>query len=715
MTAARPHRKPKTLLAVVALAGAASLACGGAIRPRPEAVVQAAPVPDVEAIREATRLQPAKHYVSALAYRHYVDALLAKSREDLTGAAASLREALLFDPESPHLRTVLAEIFLRLGRVADAEEELRLALSLDGGHGPARVMAAQIASAARRDDEARGHLAAALQADPDDGDALRESVRLEVSRGQLPAARNAAERLAAAARRALETAAGARRDEESGAIAVDLRGADWQAHHVQMLAAESFVDLARAHAAARDDLAAADEFSRATSLAPGEEAVLAAQAAFLESRRKLPEARDVQLRILARRPDAPEAVAALGRLSLQASDPDAAIAYAGKLRQLAADLAQEGGRDDDRREVAQAAFRLGIPLLSAQRAGEALLLFEAGLSLLPGNNALQFYRAVAMGRTGRATEAAALFDELALAPASASGTLDVDRRALALDARIQAALARSKAGQLADALRRLTELLREHPTEESVGVAVLEAFERAGRAGEAVVLLSSAVGQHPRSQALLFALANAQDRAGDRPSALGTMRRLLALDPHHAGALNYVGYALAEKGTRDQLLEAERLLRRASALRPDDGAVADSLGFCLLRLGQTQEALIELARATRLTPDDPVILGHLGDALVALGRKDEAAAAFRRALSDLRPRRAAKAPEPSDAEARVEPIEPQIPRFDAHGEARPTRADGRSTGRSTPRADLQPERLPEPGDSKVRAELEAKLRSLTAR
>src|SRR5204862_4264297 len=140
-----------------------------------------------------------------------------------------------------------------------------------------------------------------------------------------------------------------------------------------------------------------------------------------------------------RRPDAPEALAALGRLALRAADPEGALAYAGKLRQLAAELAQEGGRDDDRRELAQAVFRLGIPLLSAQRGMEALGLFEAGVTLVPTNTALQFYRAVAMARTGRPTEAAALFDQLAIEPpAGASGLLDVDRRALALDARIHA-------------------------------------------------------------------------------------------------------------------------------------------------------------------------------------------------------------------------------------------------------------------------------------
>jgi Tfp pilus assembly protein PilF len=128
------------------------------------------------------------------------------------------------------------------------------------------------------------------------------------------------------------------------------------------------VDVARARAGQRDDAAAADEFARASALAPAEEQVLSAQATFLESRRRIAEARELQLRILSRRPDAPEALAALGRLALHAGDPDAASAYAGKLRQLAQEMTAEStsAREDDKRELAQGLFRLAIPLLTAR-------------------------------------------------------------------------------------------------------------------------------------------------------------------------------------------------------------------------------------------------------------------------------------------------------------------------------------------------------------
>ena len=65
-------RRSSPLVAV--LTAAALLGCAWR-RPAPvTVVVQPAPVPDLEAIREATRVAPGRHYVSALAYRHFVDA-----------------------------------------------------------------------------------------------------------------------------------------------------------------------------------------------------------------------------------------------------------------------------------------------------------------------------------------------------------------------------------------------------------------------------------------------------------------------------------------------------------------------------------------------------------------------------------------------------------------------------------------------------------------
>src|SRR5712691_3757038 len=351
-----------------------------------------------------------------------------------------------------------------------------------------------------------------------------------------------------------------------------------------------------------------------------------------------------------------------------------------------------GPGEEDRRELGGALFRLAVPLLGAHRAADAEAALDAALRLFPGHPELSFYRALALEERGRHREAAQLLEQIertlggpgrprdaALAAIADGPTfLAPDPAQLLLDARVQAALSRGRAGETAKAARRMKALFSADPRDEGVALGLLEAFERAGRVPAALALLEDAARKHPDTPALLYARASALARARRVPEALAAMRKVLALAPAHAGALNYVGYVMTEQG--GDLREAEGLLRRAVELRPDDGAVADSLGFCLLKEGRVEAALEELRRADRLAPGDPVILGHLGDALLAAGRRDDAAEAFRRALARL----------------------VRAPRGGREGRSREG-APGEQEARS-----------PEPGDARVRAELEEKLRSLTA-
>ena len=58
-------------------------------------------------------------------------------------------------------------------------------------------------------------------------------------------------------------------------------------------------------------------------------------------------------------------------------------------------------------------------------------------------------------------------------------------------------------------------------------------------------------------------------------------------------------------------------------MTPDNGAVLDSMGWALHKVGRHQEAL-ELLQRARQRVQDGEIEFHLGEVLAALGRKDEA-------------------------------------------------------------------------------------------
>jgi len=80
------------------------------------------------------------------------------------------------------------------------------------------------------------------------------------------------------------------------------------------------------------------------------------------------------------------------------------------------------------------------------------------------------------------------------------------------------------------------------------------------------------------------------------------------------------------------LQEARRLVERALALDPQNGAYLDSLGWVHFRLGDWEKAVEYLEYAARLLDDDPTIFDHLGEAYLKLGQVDQAEAAWHRAL-----------------------------------------------------------------------------------
>ena len=75
------------------------------------------------------------------------------------------------------------------------------------------------------------------------------------------------------------------------------------------------------------------------------------------------------------------------------------------------------------------------------------------------------------------------------------------------------------------------------------------------------------------------------------------------------------------------------MLMQATALRPDDGAITDSVGWAFYRVGQYDKAVEWLERASEQKGDDPTITEHLGDAYWHVGRRREARFEWARSLN----------------------------------------------------------------------------------
>jgi len=159
------------------------------------------------------------------------------------------------------------------------------------------------------------------------------------------------------------------------------------------------------------------------------------------------------------------------------------------------------------------------------------------------------------------------------------------------------------------------------------GVALLQLK----RNDEAVSALKEAVSLTPDDTSVLFQYGAALDRGGQPVEAEKTFRDVLKRDPLDAGALNYLGYMLAERGT--SLDEAVDLIQRALKVDPDNPSFLDSLGWAYVQQGKLDLADPPLTSAAGRLPKNSVIQDHLGDLRLRQNRRADAIAAWERALA----------------------------------------------------------------------------------
>jgi tetratricopeptide (TPR) repeat protein len=150
------------------------------------------------------------------------------------------------------------------------------------------------------------------------------------------------------------------------------------------------------------------------------------------------------------------------------------------------------------------------------------------------------------------------------------------------------------------------------------------------RSDEAIGLLKEAETLAPDDTSVLFQYGAALDRAGRHADAEKTFRDVIGRDPLDAGALNYLGYMLTERGT--SLDEAVTLIQRALKVEPGNPSYLDSLGWAYLRQGRVDLADSPLSTAAGKLPKNSVIQDHLGDLRLKQRRGADAIAAWQRAL-----------------------------------------------------------------------------------
>jgi tetratricopeptide (TPR) repeat protein len=164
-------------------------------------------------------------------------------------------------------------------------------------------------------------------------------------------------------------------------------------------------------------------------------------------------------------------------------------------------------------------------------------------------------------------------------------------------------------------------------------LSIAQLYEKAKRFPEMGQALDSAEklsSSNDEKEAVYFMRGAMYERMKKADLSEAEFRKVLQLNPENAGALNYLGYMLADRNVR--LDEASQMIRKALELEPDNGAYLDSLGWVLYRQGKLEEAQTHLQKALDHIGQDPTVHDHLGDVYIKLGKTKEAIAQWQASI-----------------------------------------------------------------------------------
>jgi tetratricopeptide (TPR) repeat protein len=195
--------------------------------------------------------------------------------------------------------------------------------------------------------------------------------------------------------------------------------------------------------------------------------------------------------------------------------------------------------------------------------------------------------------------------------------------------------------RLAESIRHLENAVRLAPGSERARVTLGDTLAEAGKLPEAERVLRDTIAALPKSGGARWALARVYERMNRGLDAIATLEEAGALTVVAGKAALY--WRIAELAHRHQ--DYERVvaaLASRARLLPNEGHAHKDLGLAHMRIGRSDQALVELLMATLLGVEDAETLTAVGQIHLGAERFDDAERALRAAI----------ARDPSNAQAR---------------------------------------------------------------
>ena len=135
-------------------------------------------------------------------------------------------------------------------------------------------------------------------------------------------------------------------------------------------------------------------------------------------------------------------------------------------------------------------------------------------------------------------------------------------------------------------------------------------------------IISDLEGDTDIKSDLLYRRGGSYERLGNYEKADEDMLNSLKINPDDAYVLNYLAYSWLERDYK--IDEAFQMLEKAYSEKSNDPYIIDSIGWAYYLIDNYVEAEKYLKRAVELMPEDPTVNDHYGDILWKLNRKIQA-------------------------------------------------------------------------------------------
>ena len=592
-------------------------------------------------------------------------------RGNLGQAEMHLSSVVAADPQNADARKLLAEIRIRQDRADEAADILRPLLQGSAADPGALNLAVRASLEAGEFDDAVGYLREAHEENPGNVEVQLDLAAAYLAAGDVEAAKallDSAPSGSAATdyrRDLLQVMTPLRRGDATTALATAQSMAErWPDDaRVQNLIGGIALSLENAELAR-------ESFSNAQALQPGDLSTYFNIANLDLRQGDLAGARAQYEAALERQPESIQPMMALAKLEARAEDMDAALQWLEKARAAEPDalpprvlLARVYLDQRDYAAAQQAAAEL-VELEPASAEAHNLLglaqqgLGETAAALASFSEAERLAPEQSLYRVNKARAELAMGETVQAEQTLVGGGLDLDD----LRSAVMVAALRMREGDAEGAMQIAKDLQKRHPEDavpyalEAELLAVAKQYQSAASTYEKALALRpedprlairayrvrNAGGIADRTKPLTDYLARrpldgtvrvifAQDyqTRGDSDRAIAEYERVLATDPDHYIALNNLAWEYFQRGDA----RAEATAQQAFEQAPDNGSVADTLGWIQVQAGKLEEGIPTLRKAVELSGNSPEVQYHLAAALAAAGQSAEARAILEKALA----------------------------------------------------------------------------------